>query len=256
MKDYHRFPSDEYIEIAEYLTVMDEPELALKVLKSVPGYYRDHPPAKFSALASEIRSKIFTAQDYERDERDEIDTFSEERAMHILDSLDRGNALDSLVAKYNNKGVTPHIVDYGPGDYAIPRGMSAKDRDFTYQPLALQLSARDAAREKLAKHMSIPVHPEAPMILVAYEIIEHLHEPREIRQQMDKLDKKAEVVLISTPKYTYREGRPDWRKVGQQHLRTYTPRELAFKLVDMFPEYEWKIDENEVMLATGCLPSS
>jgi hypothetical protein len=58
-------------------------------------------------------------------------------------------------------------------------------------------------------------------------------------------------VFLSTPKYTYASGNPEWRVRKAPHLRAYTPKEFTMIAQAMFPEYSFRYVDNEVMVLIG-----
>lgn len=238
-----------YLEIADYLVRKDETLMAIDVLKSVPGLYRDKPVQEIEELKNLIGSKIFTASDYVNNKEDDVKPNFDNGKMVL--NLARGIVLHDLVTKYNTDGVIPHIVDFGPGDFTIPLGLNALGKKFTYSPIGLRDESTYEAKKLLEHVWCTRDVPDRPILFVAYEVIEHLHHIEEIRNTYDRIKGNKAHVLLSTPTYTYGDGNPTWKERGCPHLRTYTPQEFINVAMKMFPLHNWKYFANEVMVLHG-----
>lgn len=223
---------------AEYLVSQDETLLALRCLECIPAWDRDHIPEEIQSLRNEILSRILTVHDLMDDWRELPKDLAHSQLM--MGSM-RGQVLEHAFKNY--QGVPPHLVDYGPGDFVFAIALSAAGFDFSYQPITVQKEAEAEARKRLAKHMR-PKAPDAPVWFVAYEIIEHLQCVDEIKAAYARVG-GAHKVFISTPRYTFHEGTPGWRKEGIHHLRAYTPREFVSEVMRLFPEHKFHFLENK-----------
>ena len=93
--------------------------------------------------------------------------------------------------------------------------------------------------ENIAKRLIsfVSAKLNGPVIFLACEIIEHLWNEQEILSNMLRYCRCADIVHISTPKYTYgfNLGK-DWDQSRQEidHLRTYTPSEFTTLIQNMF----------------------
>lgn len=239
------------LELATQLIEHDETERALVVLDQLPGYFRDNIPPEISKLKSDIRSKIFTVQDYIENAEDDLK--SQEQNLAFLNNTARGLVLREEVKRANDRNVKPHLIDYGPGDYGLPLGLQSSHLKFHYTPIALQDNVLTKAKKELNAHWIDDYKKESDKEkwFLAYEIIEHLHHPLEIRQVFDKIEGSVKKLFFSTPKYTYGTGNPTWRTRGIPHLRTYTPLEFGLEITRMFPGYELSSYDNEVMVIVG-----
>lgn len=230
----------------------DETLLALQVLKSLPAYQRDNTPKDIQALKSKILSSIIRPIDLLSDHREmpKTDAWSKE----FLDNTSRGFVLKSLVKEYNDKNITPHIIDHGPGDCTFAIGMHCEDLKFFYTAVTLNKESEKAIIERLyKKYLEHPIE-ESPVIFLAYEILEHLFNPEEIRQAYERISKKPEYILLSTPKYCFGEGSINWKRDGAHHLKVYTPREFSIECLNLFPEYNIEhIDGGDIQIVKGRL---
>lgn len=237
-----------FLDCAEILVSQDETERALQLLYNLPGKYRDFPPQEVVMLRKQILSKIMLPYDLLDDKREMPKP--DEWSVQFLNSTMRGIQLRLLVEKYNNESIVPHIVEMGPGDFTFAIGMKKEGLRFTYDCFTLNKIAKADFSKSLISN--IP-NSKAPFIFVAYEVIEHLHHIDEIRQMYDRIDKTPEHVMLSTPKYTFEKGTPNWKIEGIHHLRTYTPREFGTEAMRLFPEYNFEYADNAVMVLVGTL---
>ena len=159
----------------------------------------------------------------------------------------------------NEQGHIPHIVEIGPGEFWLPLGLKKLGLKFTYQTFFLHKDAYDKAKEHFEDVMNTDVSPNTPVIYVACEILEHLHDIHEIPQTLLKTGHTAQFVHLSTPRYTFGGGNSNWDEPSMRglggHLRTYTPDEFKSIALELFPGLQW-IDEtnNEVMSLVGLKP--
>lgn len=250
---------DEYLphllKWADFLVQSDEVAEALHILeKSIPGFYRDHVPKEVLDLRRLIKSYLMTTADYMVNDGD--DPCPVEHGQKLVNLLTRGKTVKEIIVEYNKAGITPHVVDMGPGDYWLAQGLKADNCKFTYQPVSLQITAHSTVRERLGE-VYLPKETGAPNIFVACEIIEHLWNPHEIEQTAAKLNTEPKDIVISTPYYTFGGGCTTWRnpehkgKVG--HIRTFTPNEFYSAVNSMFPGYDWTMLNDGVMVLRGKL---
>jgi hypothetical protein len=242
MKD---FKLQAFLDVAEELVRADEVEKALIFLKSyIPSYYRDNTPKQITDLRNEILSKVATPYFYMVSKFDDhIDPVNTSLMQYTL----RGVLMAREVESANNRGIIPHIVDFGPGEYAIVLSLKNKGLKFTYKPIGLNNVAYEKAKPYL--QWELDTKPSDYVIFMACEIIEHLWNEEEIKTTMLCYAGQATVVHISTPKYAFDYACTDWRSQRTElgHLRTYTPQEFCQKLSSMFPEYHLKFYDSQVM---------
>jgi hypothetical protein len=233
-----------FIDAANILVAADEPMRALKLLDEVPGYYRDNPDPQMTSLKEKILSLLATPAFYATNPYDTL--VREEVAEHVVDSLVRGVLIRDDVKRFNDQGLTPHIVDLGPGEYWLPIGLKKKGLQFTYHDVGLCKEAQDKAYVFIKDRVRETQSPGQPVIFVACEIIEHMHHEEDIAVEYHRLKANADVIHISTPKYTFdiRKSQLDWEKKGDLgHLRTYTPKEFFDVVSKMFPQHQFVIYE-------------
>lgn len=247
------FDVNPYLQVSNQLVAADEPLRALEVLKLVPGYYRDNPPPELEAQRLAILALLATPTFYANNVHDF--RVQEEGAGDLVQGLLRGQLILKDVQDYNAKGLMPHLIDLGPGEYWLPIGLKKLGCKFTYLGVGLCEEAKRKAHEILKDNLWSGV-TDRPKIFVACEIIEHLHHEEDIAVEFGRLNANADIIHISTPKYTWdgRNVRLDWNKPDRDlgHLRTYTPGEFQNVVMRMFPRsYKWAYYDSTVQHMRG-----
>lgn len=238
------FKLDAFLTAASELVRADEAERALWLLDNLPAYYRDHQPEEALELKREILKRIATPRSYIASDKD----MHLEPEYHVnMDRSLRGQLLVQEVIWLNEAGFVPHIVDCGPGEYWLPMLLNRKECKFTYQPVYLNEMAYQKAKSVIPNFAPNPGNQ--PVIFVACEIIEHLWREEDLRTEMLYHADLADIVHVSTPKYTFGHNYTEWRETKKtiEHLRSYTPNEFANKVVYMFPEYKCQYMDSEIM---------
>lgn len=250
------FDLNPYLHVADILTAGDEPMLALKVLDMVPGFYRDHYPKEMHDKKREIIAKLATPGFYVTNPYDSM--VRADNAHLVVEGTLRGQLILKDVQDYNAKGLEPHIVDLGPGEYWLSIGLKKKGCKFTYQPIGLCTDAHEKAKDHILLELSQTPSKDAPRIFVACEIIEHLHHEADIRTDCERVGCVPDIIHISTPKYSF-DGRAEkfkWQNQGDLgHLRTYTPMEFQNVVLRMWPEYRWGFIDSQPMHMRGSKPT-
>ena len=241
------FDSDLCQKYVEELIRFDEVERALLVLENVPAFERDNPPPNLAFLKKQILGAICTVNAYTEDCLDqEVDL----TAGKIIKEQLRGILVKEEVERYNRLGLTPHIVDMGPGEYGIPIGLKEQGYKFTYKPISCDIKARCRANDLLCDVMT---EAKGPQIFLGLEIIEHLHQPTDlVTEALRNCGGYPERIHLSTPCYTFDIGPKNWRKKsGLPHLRAYTPREFTSKANELFPGYTWQLYQGNILSLRG-----
>lgn len=254
------FHSKPFIDAANILCAADEPLLALKVLDSVPAFYRDHRPIDIQELRAKIYKHLATPIFYmqekpsprfaESNTVEDVPKLFSEYVTHLL----RGQMILADVQRMNTLGQTPNILDLGPGEYWLPIGMKYLGGRFGYRGIGLCDANENASRPYLTE---VPSDFDKADIFVACELIEHLHHEQDIRTEFERYAPDARIIHISTPLYTY-DGRMeslDWEaKGGLGHLRTYSPHEFFRVVQGMFPEFRFSQYQSNIMHLRGERP--
>lgn len=235
---------DGFLKYAEWLVHMDEANLALTMLDCVPAFFRDYRIKEIEDLKTQIHSFMCLPHELISDER-ELPK-NNERNTYMVDHTQRFQLIIECIESYNKKGIVPHIVDYGPGDFVWPLEASRRGKQFTYEFVTLNQKAAIVAGDLLQEHI-LPPNESAPIVFVAFEIIEHLKDPFEIKHLYSRISRKPEKIFLSTPLYTYYKGESDWKKDGIHHIRAFTPKEFIDLSTKLFPFVAWEFRSDRVM---------
>lgn len=244
------FDPKPFVEAALQLIRSEDTNKAIQLLTDMlPSYYRDNPPQQIKELVGEIRRAKWLTSDYSTNNKDDIKPM--EHNKNAVEGLLRFKVIKDEILKANEAGIIPHLVDLGPGDFTMPLGLNGHNCKFTYHPIGVYENAKAEAK-KLLEHLWVeyPVK-DKPVWFVAYEIIEHLENELEIRQQMDRLPKLPDRVFCSTPLYTFASGNLTWRETQIAHIRTYTPDEFFVVCRKLFPEYNLQYVPFEIQMVVG-----
>lgn len=246
------FNLKEFLNVIECYVQSDEVERALWLLDNLPGAFRDFPPPELVALKKDILAAMITPHGYLTSGCDsDVGTF-EQSSKSVLSFL-RGILILKEVERYNTRGLKPHIVDVGPGEYFIPLGLKHLNCDFTYYDIAMDPNTGQVAHPLI--HDKRQAKPDnQPTIFVALEIIEHLPATRDLVIEAQRhCQGWPDRIHLSTPCYTYDAAVKNWRRpTGLPHLRTYTPMEFLSEASKLFPGYSWEIYNHTVMSLRGC----
>lgn len=241
-----------FLQAANILVAADEPMRALSLLNNLPGYYRDHPPAQVQELMGEIYRLLATPAFYSTNPYDQF--VRPETGAWTLQNTQRGVLIEQDVKAFNAEGKMPHLIDLGPGEYWLPIGLKQLGHTFTYHDIGLCGPARAKAKEFVGEFMRSETPTDRPVIFVACEIIEHLHHEEDIAVEFHRARANADIIHISTPKYTFdcRASQLDWQKKGDLgHLRTYTPGEFFQVVSKMFPNYQFNFLDGQILHLRG-----
>lgn len=241
------FNVEKYLSCVEEMITCDEVEKALWMLENMPAWYRDHYPVEAKQIKDRLLTQFFTTNDYSKD------PVPPDAIGALEHDLDRGQVVVNHCRKIiQEHGLIPHIVEIGPGNYWLPFVLKKENIAFTYFGQSLEPNVQAMAKEKLK-----PYWAEAPMaasfsMFVAFEMIEHLHNPIEIYQSYLKLaPKDTKAIFLSTPRYTFGGGMGEWYTAALGHLRAYTPKEFADFAMKYWPEFKWTMYDGHVMCLVG-----
>ena len=229
------FKLKSFLDVVNDYIRLDETERALWLLDNLPSYYRDYPPKEVVSLKNDLLKHIATPRLYSTGDFDcRIDLENKNN----MDKTLRGILIIKDVKHFNEQNITPHIVDYGPGEYWLPLVLKSHNMKFTYDPIGLNEKAFNTVKPHIENFLSKDFK-DRPVIYVATEIIEHLHHQEELKTEMLFNCGLADIVHVSTPKYCFDNRDIDWRlnKPEIGHLRTYTPKDFVNVVSYMFKEY-------------------
>lgn len=239
------FKLQAFLDVVNELVRADEIERALWVLNNLPAYYRDFPPQQILELRNKILAKIATPTIYSTSKFDANIAFDDR---HSHSKTMRAQFILMETEFLNKNNIVPHIVDYGPGEYWLPFLLKRNGIRFTYEAIYLAKGAHELAIPHL-KEECVPKGETSPTILIACEIIEHLWNEEDIKTEMLAHCGLADIIHISTPRYTNAPFCLDWDKEKEHlgHLRAYTPNDFVNMLFKMFPEYHQKYFDSFIM---------
>lgn len=228
------FNLERYLDSVDDMINADEVERAQWMLANLPGWYRDHVPERVKQMRERLHRQMFTPVQYKGLYKNvNLDMTNE------LHWPGRAQVTENIVKAMNEKSVTPNIMEFAPGSFWLPHGLTQKGLQFGYESLGL-----DDDHPELK-----PV--DGPNIFIAFEIIEHLANEWEIYQNYLKFNKPAQTILLSTPLYTYGGGMDNWQTRELGHLRTYTPKEFVAKAQEMFQGFTWEVFTDSTIILVG-----
>lgn len=246
------FDVETFIETVEMFITCDEVATAMHLINNMPGWYRDNMPERVVNLRNQLYRRFFTTLDYARDGcymKEIASQPSETLKAGVL--LERGAATYEVVKGINGDNRTPWIYELAPGNYWLPLMLREHGLQFTYCGRTLNIEMQRDASVYLASHWRNDPDMDQFKIFIAFELIEHLADPSEIFHHYVKAGNDFDVILLSTPKYTYGHGMPNWYENDLGHLRTYTPTEFLSFAKKHWPEHFWEIYHDPVMVLRG-----
>lgn len=248
------FKIQSFIDVLNEYIRADEIERAMWVMDNLPAFYRDHIPSEIVIIKNEMLKRMATPRVYSGGDVD-----CQNDASHILNMHKtlRGGLISKDIKNFNDQNITPHVVDFCPGEYWLPIVLKHQEFKFTYDPIYMNERAFQSARPKFDKYLSKDFD-QRPVIYMAGEIIEHLYNENEVKTEMLYNCGLADIVHVSTPRYTFDCRDLDWRDTKEflGHLRAYTPREFFDKLTKMFIEYQGFFFNSQILHARMILRDS
>ncbi len=244
-----------FLDAANILVTADEVERALHLLDNLPAQYRDNQPPEVIALRNEILARVATPVSYVTIENSYGPDLDDKHDMG-KNSL-RGQMIVNDVKAWNDSGHAPHIVDFAPGEFWMPAMLKKRGLVFTYWPILLNKGALPKLKEQYADIIDPDPTDLEPFIYAAFEIIEHLWNPNDIKSESLRWKRQPDVVHISTPCYSFDQECMNWRSrdlLG--HLRAYSPAELHGILAKLFPEYNQTLAISQILHSRLELKSS
>lgn len=227
----------------------DEVAEALRMLDNVPGYYRENPhPAAITVKKVLLRQLVHPLW-YSRQAHD----YDWDVARGAFDACwPRSHAVLKEVLEFNAQGIIPTVVDLAPGVFWLPVGLEQRNAKFKYQPMTLNHLSLHKFKEEFPT-IELVDTPQDNTIFCAFELIEHLWNPVEIFQHYLQLGTIPKFIMISTPLYTYNCPADQWHTADLAHLRTYSKQDLITYCHTHWPNYDWALCPEEVMVIIGKL---
>jgi hypothetical protein len=247
------FDVNQYLGCVEQMITCDEVTNALWMLDHLPGYYRANPPPAVAQIKRRLLERFFTTLDYAKDGctwETGAGAMDQATALDHL-NLERGALAFKYALEYTQKDEWVHIHELAPGNYWLPVALNAAGCRFTYFGPSLNTRMQEEAAENLPNWYKGDRPPASKSMFVCFEFIEHLADPSEIYHHYVKSGLDADVILLSTPKYTYGGGCGDWYNKDLGHLRTYTPNEFKEFAIKTWPKHNWVLHDGPVMVLAG-----
>lgn len=220
---------------------------ALKMADMLPAYYREGLHDAINLWKHNVWKRVATINDYSSGEAKEI---RKEASLQEFQAL-RFQAVDQLVAQWNDQERIPHIVDLGPGEYAMAIGLQAKGRRFTYKPIAITNKIPAQAMKHIENVFKIAPDFHQPQIFCCFEMIEHLFNPDDVINYYHRENLNAEHVLISTPYGALGGG---WNRAYADmiaHVQDFNQKELLGFATKHWPWLKWNYIHGPQMLVIG-----
>ena len=247
------FDLDAFLVTVEGFITADEVDSAMWLLDNMPGWFRDNEPIECRRIRRRLLERFFTTLDYGKDGCTIAQVASQpEEQLKAGAGLERGALALEAIKSYGEHW--PWIYELGPGNYWIPFMLKAWGCEFLYYAPSLNQSMQKEAAAHLPDEWMTPQkagEERRPRVFICFEMLEHLARPEEIYHHYIKAGGDFDTILLSTPKYTFGGGMPNWYESDLGHLRTYTPREFLAFAQKQWPEHEWQYIDGQVMCLRG-----
>lgn len=249
----NKFNPELFCDVAEQLIESDEIERAIWMLDNMPGYYRENPYQRAIDIKKRIFKVLMSTEDYASD----VAEHNEQEVEMIMGSFftyPRYDILSALLIEYNQQGKKPHVFEFGPASFWLPRLLKKHNINFAYTHRTINRSASKHFQGWLETN---PIEASdnmtsEPKIFVCFEVIEHLWNTLDIAHFYEKFGIIADHIFMSTPLNTLLGGHPDkWDSRELGHLRTYTKQEFLEFVFKTFPGYQWQLTPAQMMVLRG-----
>lgn len=229
---------ENWINAATILYYNDDPLRALQLLELLPAHLRLNPEPEIIELKRKIKAALVPTRayaDYTCDSLVEPD----KALMHVA-VLPRGRLAFDLVKHLNAEGLTPHILEVGPGTYWLPIGLHESNLNFKYTALGGNQSSRMQFTGSIGDK-NASTYKDGPKVFIGYEIIEHMENPDALAWDAYAFfGSDPDALLISTPNGCFDNNNPKvhaFERGAQQHLRTYLMDELVNEVKRSFGHF-------------------
>lgn len=233
------------------MILADEVEKALHLINNPPAYYKDHENQPLKEIKTKLLKQVFDTKAYIDCER----PIPKDRILSDISGALKYPRFDIIadeIKKLNYHGKVPWIYEYAPGTAWEAVNFERMGLKFKYKAHTLSQVMEHNFRENYFKDIWQEKPDDGqPTIFIACEIIEHLHDHREIEHVLLRTGVTFDQIFISTPKYTWAGGLDSWEDNFLGHLRTYTPTEFMRICMQMFPNYQATYYEFHCMLYSG-----
>src|SRR3954470_5604515 len=247
------FDIDKYADAVEMMICSDEIQLALDMIKNVPGWFRQNPHPRLVEMANIIYRQCYDPFDYAND-HDEAAYTQEAIESQCLSgyTYPRADVLKEEIQKLNAKDQVPWIFEISPSHGWLPLGFAKRGLKFNFYGKNLNQPALDKIKNWLSDGVWAP-SPCAGQIkmLICYEALEHMWNPHDLQQSPKKMAIEFDQIYLSTPNGTLLGGLPDWRTRRIGHVRTWTPIEFCQFASKSFHGYTWELFNHHSMVLKG-----
>jgi hypothetical protein len=244
------FSIDNYLDVVEQVICADEIQNALWMLENMPGYYRDNVPERAKEIKRKLYKQLMTVADYVGDESEiEANSAKDHGDYPVKDHWNlehywpRGHIIVEKVKALNAEGFCANIYEFGPANYWVYHSLLGLGLDFTYDCFSI------GKEKKKLKTDSKP--DKSKNIFICFEVIEHLWNPDDIYHAYANKGFDADIILMSTPKYTLFNGLSNWEERPLGHIRTWTPTEFTRFAVKHWPEFKYQVYDAAMMVLEG-----
>lgn len=232
-----KFDVDVFLDVVEMLIEADEVERARWMLNNMPGYYRDHYPARARDIRDRLAKALYTPSDYVGEYENCV--LNAEQIAKVWPG--RAQVLEQALRLANERCEEPLITDFGAGSGWLPFYLDHLGLKFDYQSYGLEKTLYERKEKGFA----------TTSWFVAFEVIEHLRDEEELFDAYQKF-KEHDAVFLSTPLYTINGGdKEPWFTRTLGHLRTYTPKELMDVAKRFWPEFNFLCVTDETIILVG-----
>ena len=244
------FSIDNYLDVVEQVICADEVQNALWMLDHMPGYYRDNVPERAREIKRKLYRQLMTVEDYCGDVHETEDISVKDHADYpIKDHWNlehywpRGHIIVERLKQINSEGFCADIYEFGPANYWVYHSLKGLGLDFVYDCFSIGKEEKKTRTESHRKQFK--------KLFVCFEVIEHLWNPDDIYHAYARHGFDADMILLSTPKYTLFNGLPNWEERPLGHIRTWTPMELTHFAAKHWPNFNYKIYDSPMMVLEG-----
>ncbi len=240
-----------HIQAIEQMIKADELQIALQMLKNVPGWWRDNYPNELARIKSTIYRQTYDQVEYATD--DEEADCPREMGEQQWDSpymFPRAEIISQIVRKYNAGMQRPWIYDLGCSHGNLPLGLLKSRHDFDYCGAGMNHRIIQKLKGWIGDVWKDRPGLQ-PTILYNTEVLEHCFNPHDIVHSSYKVGTIWDQILLSVPMYTLGGGLPDWSTRRLGHVRTWTPAEFSEFANKSWPGYSWVLYKAASMVLVG-----
>lgn len=246
------FNVEKYAEAVEMMIRADELQIALDMIKNVPGWYRDNPPERLTQIKEKIYQNTYDQIRYATDDEEANCTKEFGQAQWTNGYMSpRAEIISDIMTNLNKNNIIPWIYDLGCSHGNLPLGLKQAGFDFKYKGSGMNYRIVQKVKSWMEDVWMEEPEPERLKILYCTEVLEHMFNSQDLVHSAHKMGVNYNYIILSTPMYTLGGGLPDWDTRQMGHVRTWTPREFSEFAFDNFPGYQWELCESHSMVLIG-----